>query len=386
MTGTSATRQSFERMLSVVPALTEISPLAHFQADLPARTLFHAGPPLRDNAAVPKPLQNAIAAAGVIEGWGRTPEDSLSLLDTGQIQLAPAQDFGIVTPLAFVVGPSTVCLKVADLEQPATYKLAPLNDGPPPDAIRFGLCRPEGLAVVRSLIDGIGADLASVLNEPVPLLPMMRVALAQGDELHGRVSAMQTQIRQVFDDRVSTGTAAYLDSAGQFALNVVMAAAALMIGAGNNISGSRMVTASGDNGQDFGYKVANTPTKWLVRPATQPIGPRMPGHETAVPLPAIGDSAVIDALGLGAACLRFCPEIGTVLQSTIENGDLPDAFLDDRAHLPFIGPHPGLGNDEVRVGLDLDQSRTCLSINLGMVECKGEHGLIGRGIAPWPTD
>jgi hypothetical protein len=379
----SPTIVTFELLLEAKPALTEIGPLRSITSP-PEHTLFHAGPPLPDPLAPPAPLLNGIAAAAKLEGWASSTAATLKAVAEGGIRLMPAQDAGIVTPLAYVVGPSCICLKVEDLARPGAFVVAPLNDGPPPAALRFGAGRADGLAIVRDLIERTGADLTQALRGPTPLLPAMAAALAAGDDLHGKVSTMQTEIRGAFDDTVAPETAAYLERAGQFALNVVMAAAALMIGAGAGIADSQMVVACGGNGETFGYKRAGAPDKWEVAPASRPIGPRLPGCEDTIPLPAIGDSAVIDALGFGAACLRFCPELALALQRQFDDHELPGAFLDERAHAAFIGPHPALGNDRIRLGLDLTRPRDCLGIMLGMVEETGHHGLIGRGVAPWP--
>ena len=322
----------------------------------------------------------------MLSGWADTWDAAEAALHDGEVQLAAAQDHGIVTPLAFVVGPDTVCLEASDLAAPERSVVAPLNDGPPPHALRFGGQFDDGLSIARLLNAEIGPDLAKALKPPQPMLGLMAQSLSDGDELHGRVSAMQGRVLELFDcDSVSTATANYLATTGQFALNAVMAASALMIGAGAGVANSTMVTACGGNGQALGYKLASAPEVWRTVSGPRPIGPRLPGQDAAIPLPAIGDSAVIDALGFGAACLRFCPELSEALQGHFDRGELSRSFLDVRAHLAFVGPHPAFAHDGVHLGLDLARPRDCLGIMLGMVEETGRHGLIGRGIAPWPV-
>lgn len=378
MAALPATEESFARLLAVVPELSRIAPLAEL-APLPAgRVLLHAGPPFGAVGDLPVPLARSIAAAALHEGWIESADQADAALAAGRIALLPAQDFGLVTPLAFVAGPSVFCLEVRDAAAPERRRFAPLNDGPLPDALRLGSGRPAGLALLRSLTDGIAADLAGALTRPVPLLPVIAAGLAGGDDLHGRLNAAQVLVPGFFRGPLATASEAYLAQANQFVLNVVMAAAALMIGAGAGTAGSRMVVACGGNGRDLGWKLAGAPEAWLTRPALPPVGPRMPGCEAAAPLPAIGDSAVIDALGLGAACLRFAPELAAGLKGFVD-----PAFLTAAAHDAYLGPHPALPDPTIRLGLDLSRGRTCLGIMLGMVGAGGE-GLIGRGIAPWP--
>ena len=380
-----ATRQSYECLIAVEPAWTGIAPLRELR-QLPTNTLLHAGPPFKDRGALPPALRHAICAAIVLEGWATSYEAAAMQLDGGEISLAAAQDFGVVTPLAFVVGPGTCCLEVADLNQPDRTIASPLNDGPAPGAIRFGVCDQSSLAVVQSLRDGLGEDLVQALEGPVPLLPLMAEALAHGDDLHGHVAAFQERVLPGFRGALTADSEAYLKSVGQFALNISMEASALMISAGAGVADSRMVVASGGNGIEIGYKLADAPDHWQVLSATHPVGPRLPGREDRSPLPAIGDSAVIDALGLGAACLRCSPTLGDALANHIASGAIPQDYLTARAHEAFIGSHPGLPIDGLCVGLDLARPRSCLGIMLGMVDAAGEVGLVGRGIAPWPKD
>ncbi|SMF37176.1 Protein of unknown function [Tistlia consotensis] len=379
MSGSSpATERSFARLIAVEPELSRIAPLAELVPGLPGRTLFHAGPPFADPADLPLPLANGVAAAALHEGWIAGGGELPAALAAGEIRLAPAQDIGLVTPLAFVVGPSVFCLEVRDACAPERRAFSPLNDGPLPDALRLGGGRPAGRAILRELTAAVGPDLAARLAGPLPLLPVIARGLAGGDELHGRLTAAQEAVPGFFGGPLAPASEAYLARASQFVLNVLMAAAALMIGAGAGIAGSDLVVASGGNGRDLGWKLAGEPGRWRTAPATRPVGPRLPGHEASSPLPAIGDSAVLDALGLGAACLRFAPELGAGLRGFVD-----PAYYGVEAHAAFVGPHPALPFEGLKLGLDLTRTRRCLGIMLGMVGAQGE-GLVGRGIAPWP--
>ena len=378
MTSSPATLQSHARFVAAAPALTRIAPLVGLVPGLPRRTLLHAGPPFADPLDLPLPVFNSVAAACRHEGWAESTDSVRSALSEGSVRLAAAQDHGVVTPLAFVVGPSMFALEVADRETERT-RVSPLNDGPLPHALRLGTGAEEGLAILRGLTDGIGAELAAHLRGPVPVLPVLAKALGEGDELHGRLNAAQAEVHGFFDAELPTRAADYLARANQFVLNVVMATSAVMMAAGSGVEGSELVVAAGGNGREMGWKLAKAPDTWITASAARPVGGRLPGHEAARPLPAIGDSAVVDAVGFGAACLRFAPELGETLKRYID----PD-FYSEAAHAPFVGPHPALP-DAVQVGLDLTRPHSVLGIMLGMVGETGTEGLIGRGVAPWPT-
>ncbi len=374
---TTANLAAHAALVAATPELTRIAPLCDLVAGLDEATLLHAGPPFQSVDDLPAPMRNAVVAAARHEALAPDEAGTLAGLRAGTIRLMPAQDAGIVTPLAFVAGATMFGLEVVDPVS-GVRRVAPLNDGPLPHALRFGADSAAGLALLHDLTEGIGDALAAALQGPVPLLPVLAAGLSRGDDLHGRVEAAQSFVRGWFGP-LPAPAEAYLKAANQFVLNAIMAAAATMLGAAAGTPDATLVVAAGGNGRDFGWKVASAPDAWVVRPAQEPIGPLLPGAAGRTPLPAIGDSAVIDAVGFGAACLRFAPDLGAALADHVD-----PAFFTDKAHLPFVGPHPGLP-EGVRVGLDLGRERICLGVMLGMVESAGHAGLIGRGIAPWPA-
>lgn len=371
-----ATRQSVERLVAVEPQLEGCVPVASITA-LPSRTLLHAGPPLR-RGQIPAPILNSAVAAACFEGWVRTREEARAAIADGDIGLAPAQDHGVVTPLALVVSPSMWVLRVGDARRAAAARYTPINDGPMPAALRFGSVHADQGARLAMLLQ-VGPAVAQGLAAPIALLPVLRAGLDGGDDLHGRVTAANQALYDVFAPRLTGEARAYLDLANQFVLNVIMAACAVMIGAGGGIAGSRMVVAAGGNGVDFGWKLAGEPEAWHTMPAAAPVGPRFAAAGDSAFLPAIGDSAVIDACGFGAAALRYAPEMMDALR-----GHGADAYFTAAASAPFLGAHPAFPAD-LRVGLDITRAEPVRGVMLAALDAAGDKGLIGRGVAPWPT-
>ncbi len=377
----SATQQSYEQLTSIKPALSRIARLHEFLPDLADKSLFHAGPPYESIDAIPAPVLNSIVAMASFEGWALNERRVHTDLTECKIILRPAQDIGLVTPLAFIASPRTWCIEVADRAHPGRRFLSPLNDGPPPYALRFGTGSTEGQAIMHKLDNTVAADLAQHLKAGTPLIPMFADAIADGDDLHGHLAALQGRVSDMFDvDALSKESIDYISDATQFVLNIVMASTGLMLKGGDDIEGSQMVTACGGNGVMLGYKLAGRGDRWLQFRAKAPIGQKFLHATARTVLPAIGDSAVIDAFGFGAANLRFCNTLCEALAEFVD-----DAFLTEAAHDPFIGPHPELPLPGLKVGLDLSRPRTSLGIMLGMVDAEGANGLIGRGIAPWET-
>ena len=371
-----ATRLSFERLLAAAPRLDGCAPLRSFAA-VPARTLLHAGPPFQPGTVVPLPVRNAAANAALFEGWASDFDTACAGLARGDIGLAPAQDFGVVTPLAFVVSPSMPVLRVTDAEGRAPPRYSPVNDGPPPAALRFGN-RHDGQLERLALTGRIGPALNEALRTAIPVLPILRAGLDGGDDLHGRVSSANAVLFDALAPRLSGEARDYLMLANQFVLNVIMAACAAMIGAGAGIAESPLVTAAGGNGVDFGWQVAGAPGVWRTAAAAPPVGPHFPHTAGRRFLPAIGDSAVIDACGFGAAALRYAPEMIAALRGAVD-----DSYFTATASTRFVGPHPAFPSD-LNLGLDIDAQGPLHGVMLAAVDADGEAGLVGRGVAPWP--
>lgn len=376
-TASPATRASFERLVQTVPQLVGCAPVAT-AIPLPERTLLHAGPPFASDHPVPAPVLNSAAAAACFEGWAQDRGAAVAAIESGDIRMAPAQDFGVVVPLAFVVSPSMWVLQVRCAVNGALQRLTPINDGPPPAALRFGAVHSDQQARLQ-LLSRIGPALAMALAEPIDLIPILQGGLRGGDDLHGRVTAANAALTERLAPRLSGEAAEYLQMANQFVLNAIMAACATMIGAGAGISGSTMVVAAGGNGAHFGWKLAGQPDDWQTAPAAIPVGPRFGNANGRTVLPAIGDSAVIDACGFGAAALRYAPEMMAALR-----GHVPEAYFTAAASDPFLDAHPAFPSD-LRLGLDATRAAPLRGVMLAALDAAGEAGLVGRGIAPWPA-
>lgn len=374
-TSSVTTLESFRRFLEAEPQLASCAPLSAV-VSMAGRTLLHAGPPFERATAIPAPVLNSAISAVLFEGWCKDETDARETIMRYEITLAPAQDYGVVTPLAFVVSPSMWVLGVSDGRGTAPERYAPINDGPAPGALRFG-AQVDGRAERLQLLERISPVLHEALRAPIPILPLMRAGLAGGDDLHGRVTAANAALAEILAPRLAGEARDYLAVANQFVLNVIMAACALMIGAGAGIAQSRAVTAAGGNGINFGWKLGGAPSAWQTAPAAQPVGPRFANAGERHVLPAIGDSAVIDACGFGAAALRYAPEMIAALREHV-----PPGYFESEASAPFVGAHPAFPPD-LALCLDIDRIGPVRGVLLAAIDAEGEAGLIGRGIAPW---
>ncbi len=338
----------------------DLRPRSEVLPGLSPLTLLHAGPPFR---TVPPPavLQAAIQAL-LFEDLAADAEAARDALLAGSVRLEPAQDHGVVTPLAQVVSASMLLSGVAI---GATLRHAPLLEGPPP-ALRFGSPDPVARLRLRQLQESLGERLAGQLRAaPLDLAAVIGAGLRGGDECHARTAAAAVALNAAlgaFDARA----AAALAGNPAFVLSLVMAAASAALA--HHAAG---VAAIGGNGLDFGLRRRGE-SRWRQLPARPPVGSRIAGEELTVPLGAIGDSAVIDCCGLGGQALAIAPQLAAEWRDFLPADALSrrslitaaDSGIVDAAAVVALGRGP--------------------LVNLAILDAAGAAGLIGRGIYEAP--
>ncbi|WZU36056.1 hypothetical protein Rruber_05569 (plasmid) [Rhodococcus ruber] len=325
---------------------------------------------------------NSFAFACVYEGWAADFAQAESMVASGQITLTPAQDVGAVVPLAGVASPSMYMAAVSS-SPGVSPRYVPLHEGITHAAL-FGR-RDTDLIAHRKWIDTELADwLSTVLHEPLSLLDILRDSLSAGDDAHSRtlagsqglVKALLARTPGALPDRVKS----FLAGAPAFALNIWMAMAASLLARVDGIPGSTIVTRAGGNGVRFGIQLSGTPGMWTTVPAPAITGPLDPQYSDAPQLPAIGDSAVIDFLGLGGQTLATAPMVRAGLEGSLP----PDAQA--RAERILRTPLEGLGS---RLALT-DASMAAAAgrgplVLLGILDKNGEFGRVGAGVADVPV-
>lgn len=364
-------------LIAARPTLAGCGSLGAFR-DLPERVLLHAGPAYTSPLRVPRPVMNSAVSAVLFEGWATSEIEARDQLLRGAITLLPAQDFAVVTPLAFVAGPGTAVLRIADAAGIAPDRYCPVNDGPPDAALRFGAPTTPGRVDRLATLRAIAPALDVAIADGVALLPVMEAGVVAGDDLHGQVAGVTEALKACLLPRIDEPARGYVAAAGQFGLNAVMGACAVMLAAAGTVQ-TDFICAAGGNGVDFGWQLASAPGVWWTAPAKPPVGPLFAGLPTVRALPAIGDSAVIDACGFGAAILRYAPALIEALAPFHAS-----ATFDGQASAGFVGTHPHFPPD-IRVGLRAASIAQHPGIILAMLDADGRSGLIGRGIAPWPV-
>ncbi len=361
--------------LAVMPAWTGVRSL---QSILPSqdRLVLHAGPPFRDAQELPAAIRNSVLIGILYEGWATSKQEAQALLEAGGVQLAPAQDYGVVVPLAGVATPSMCLIEVSDSNRPENKKYSVFNEGMQ-WCTRLGIFADEMVPHLRWLHQDLGARLAAQFQGPVELAPIVQASLLNGDDGHARTLHAS---RQLADIIVSWGindeaSQTFLHGAMAWALNYWMAASALILAYQTPADGANAIVKVGGNGLRFGLQLAGS-TSWLVTDAPVIAGNKEPGHEQANALGALGDSAVVDFVGLGGQCLDLASLSARNLQAFLPSDYLTRQSLFLKTRLPFLAGRPGITDFAQVIA-----SNTGPLVLLGMIDGAGERGRVGGGVA-----
>lgn len=371
-------RRALDALLSVAPVWTALATARDVLPD-GARTILHAGPPIAAERLA-KPIRNSVLAAIQFEGWASDFAEAERLLTAGEVSVASAQDGGVMVPLAAVLSPSMVVHVVTDKHDPARVAYSPLNGGNGP-AMRLGLAEERVVAHLRWLNGEFAEALGTAFRAPIDLIPIADRALAGGDDCHGRtIRATALLLEQLRPnsrlDAARKGAIEFIAGSPSFFLNLWMAASKCIASAGA-LPGSSVVTALGGNGIEAGLQVGGLKGRWFVQPAEAPRGRLDPGVDEGVRLGAIGDSALIDGLGLGAMAMAYAPEQAKAL------GPFLDEPTEHFARALLFAPHPQFVETGPYFGLAarrVTAARKTVAVALGMLDREGKKGRIGGGI------
>jgi hypothetical protein len=258
--------------------------------------------------------------------------------------------------------------------------------------MRFGGNDAEVLARLAWLRDEFGPLLGKALRAaPVPLNPLIARGLTMGDEMHQRNVACSSLLLRILAPRLASSVKAleFIGGNDQFFLNVAMAMGKSMLDPARGVAGSTIVTAMARNGTDFGIRVAGQGDAWFTAPVEMPQGLYFPGFSAADANPDMGDSAILEAIGLGAFSMAAAPAVAGFVGA----GGFREAVATTRAMSELAAARhpqwqiPALEFAGVPIGIDVRrvvETRIAPAINTGIAHKRAGVGQVGAGVARAP--
>ncbi len=362
------------------------------------RTLLHAGPPI-EWVDMTGPMQGAVLGASLFEGWAKSADEAETLAAGGKIRFVPCHDNSAVGPMGGITSAHMPVLVVRNAEQ-GNVAYCNLNEGIG-KVMRFGAFEGEvqtRLAWMRDVLAPVLSEALARIEGGVNLTTLMAQAITMGDEFHQRnIAASTLLLKTLAADIVGTAASlekkqevlSFLGRTDQFFLNVAMAYCKCVMDAGATIEAGTIVTAMARNGRDFGIRVSGLGKRWFTAPVNTPVGLFFTGYSQDDANPDIGDSAITETLGIGAAAMIAAPGVTRFLGA----GGFADALeISEEMREIFIDTNPVLQIptwDFQAACLGLDVRRVVETgitplINTGIAHRKAGIGQVGAGIVRAP--
>ncbi|WP_405468557.1 DUF1116 domain-containing protein [Streptomyces canus] len=309
----AANARAVARLTEARPVLETIAPAGEVVPGMTTRTILVSGPPMPWQG-YEGGQRRAVIGAALYEGLARDEAEAEALLADGTLAVRPSHDHATVGSLTGVCTASMPVVVVRD-EASGRRAFCRMNEGADRNSLTFGVWDHGVGARLRHVCDVVSPALAEVLGHlgGIPLAPIIRRALAMGDDLHSRHRAAGTLLRAalldaVLDlsrDRVAERhrqLAAYLRTADYLFLHLVMAAAKAAADSASGIPGSTLVTAMNLNEKEFGLRVSGLGDRWFTAPLppVSTLRGRLDDGLTTDDLAYVGgESLITETVGLG---------------------------------------------------------------------------------------
>jgi hypothetical protein len=386
-----ANRRAVAAIEGASPRAVTVAPARDVVPGIRDGVLLHSGPPITWDR-VCDPQRRALLAAVLFEGWAPDRESAAALLERGEIALEPGNEHDHVGPMTGVCSPSLPVWVVEDGDRRA---YSTLNEGPG-RTLWFGVGDDESVQRLRFFRDELGPRLAALLERrgPVDVFDLAAQGLNMGDELHMRSQAtgnlLLRDLAPAFAALGGEDSATFIAGNHHFFLNLTMAASKCASLAATECTGSSIVSLISRNGTDVGIQLAGMPGRWFVAEAA-PVGDVLlrEGFEAGDAARDIGDSAVIECVGLGGMALAAAPAVaaffGGDAAAAAQRTELMAQICASRSERFVITARDYAGTP---VGIDarlVVELEVTPQITTGVLHASAGTGQIGAGVAHQPV-
>ena len=392
-----ANSEALRRMLSGDPVLADVVPAREAIPDLEEHMILHSGPPVSWERMC-GPMRGAVCGIAVYEGWAPDLKTAECMAARNEFEFHPNHHFGAVGPMT---GLTTMGQRVMVVENHTFGNRAycTINEGLG-KVMRFGGNDHEVLQRLDWIRDVLAPPMGLALRQSggIPLKALVARGLTMGDEMHQRnVACSGLMLRELapalakVSDNTSilAETLAFIAGNDQFFLNIAMAMGKAVTDPARGIEGSSMVTAMSRNGTDFGIRVSGTGDTWFTAPVEMPQGLYFPGFSQADANPDMGDSTIVETIGLGCFAMGAAPAVAgfvgagaaseaadfTRRMSEITVGENPEWTI---PALDYLGVPTGI---DIRLVVE---TGVVPSINTGIAHRKPGVGQVGAGVVRAP--
>lgn len=395
----SANNEALNRIINAQPVLTDIEYAKDIFPEMDSYTLFHAGPPITWDDMC-GPMKGAVIGALRYEGVAKSEDEAIKLVKKGKAKFIPCHHMGVVGPMVGIVSRS-MPLFVVKNETFGNFSYSPINEGIG-KVMRFGANDDEVIErlswIQRVLAPALRRGIAK--SGGINLKVIISQAVIMGDEVHQRnIAATSLFFKSIIPNIIKGGVdnltlyevADFLAENDQFFLNLAMAAGKATMDPIKGLKGATIISAMARNGKDFGIKVAHMGEEWFTAPVNIPQGLYFPGYSAEDANPDLGDSAIVETMGLGGFAMASSPAVARFVGA----GDLKDAiaYTNEMTEITFgSNPNfaiPNIGFKGTPTGIDVRkvlETGILPVINTGIAHKMPGIGQVGAGVVRAPME
>jgi hypothetical protein len=320
-----------ETAIDVIPGMTP-------------KTIMHAGPPI-GWADMCSSMREGVIGGALFEGLAGTADEAMRLVEKGEISLAPCHEHRTVGGMTGITTASMPVHVVQDaLNGVETYCRMHERKR----ALQWGERDEQVLGQMRWMTRVLSPMLSAAVKAKggLSVKHITARALQMGDECHNRnVAATSLLVREMMPHLVALDwdkdelerAARFLAEDDGFYLHIDMAACKAIAEAAKGIEYSTIVTTIARNGVDVGIRISGLGDRWFTGPAGMLRGSYFPGFNDDNVDVDMGDSAIMETMGLGGQIQAAAP----VFQQIV-GGTLQDAIKHTREMMAIsFGRNPG---------------------------------------------
>ncbi|WP_037593516.1 DUF1116 domain-containing protein [Sporosarcina sp. D27] len=368
-------REGAPFLIDVVPAKEKIK---EFNG---RKLLLHAGPPI-EFQDMTGPMQGACIGASLFEGWAETEAGALAILQNGEVEFMPCHHVNAVGPMGGITS-GNMPVFVVENRSEGNEAYCTMNEGIG-NVLRFGAYSKEVIDRLEWMRDVLGPTLAKALRSiegGMNLNVLIAKAITMGDEFHMRnMASTLVFLKEIspylmavpMDKGDRKDVIQFIADAEQFFLNIVMASGKSVLDGARKIEEGTIVTAMCRNGKEFGVRISGMGDQWFTAPVNVPQGLYFTGYSQEDANGDIGDSAIMEAYGLGGMAMVASPGLarfvgaGGYKEAREISDEMSQIVTSHNANFPIP---------------TWDFQGTCLGVDARKIVETGIEPLINTGIA-----
>ena len=314
----AANQAVIDKITASQPFLIDVVPAKSVIPFLDGKRILHSGPPNTwENMS--DPVRGSCIGAALFEGWAKDEAEARKMFENNEVEFSPCHHHNAVGPMGGITS-GNMQVMIVENRDTGIRAYCTMNEGIG-QVLRFGAYSEEVVTRLHWMKSTLGPALSkslALIEGGLNLNVIIAKAISMGDEFHQRnIAASVLFLKDILPALISADlpekemkeVAVFLGDTDQFFLNVAMAAAKAIMDSAATVTEGSIVTALSRNGYEFGIKVSGLGDRWFTGKVNTPEGLYFSGYSQEDASPDMGDSAILEALGLGGMSMIAAPGV-----------------------------------------------------------------------------